>query len=135
MTKKTSLTNHTIEDLNKLAADKREELRALRFSVAGSKNRNVKQGSTLRKEIARALTELNNERHKYMETKTVHKKTFRGTVVSDKMQDTAVVSVSRYVKHPKYKKYMKITKKYHAHNPGNRAKRGDGHHPLMPPAL
>ena len=54
-----------------------------------------------------------------------HKKTLRGTVVSDKMTDTAVVAVNRYVKHPKYKKYMKITKKYHAHNPGNRAKAGE----------
>ena len=53
------------------------------------------------------------------------KKTLRGTVVSDKMQDTAVVAVLRYVKHPKYKKYMKITKKYHAHNPGNKAKTGE----------
>ncbi len=56
---------------------------------------------------------------------TVNKKTLRGVVTSDKMQDTAVVTVSRYVKHPKYKKYMKITKKYHAHNPGNRAKAGE----------
>jgi small subunit ribosomal protein S17 len=60
-----------------------------------------------------------------METNSVHKKTLRGVVVSDKMQDTAVVSVNRYVKHPKYKKYMKITKKYHAHNPGNKAKAGE----------
>ncbi len=62
-----------------------------------------------------------------METKDkiVHKKILRGTVVSDKMTDTAVVAVSRYVKHPKYKKYMKITKRYHAHNPGNRAKEGE----------
>jgi small subunit ribosomal protein S17 len=60
-----------------------------------------------------------------METKTVHKKTLQGKVVSDKMQNTAVVAVNRYVKHPKYKKYMKITKKYHAHNPGNIAKEGD----------
>ena len=60
-----------------------------------------------------------------METKTTNRKTLRGTVVSDKMQDTAVVAVLRYVKHPKYKKYMKQTKRYHAHNPGNRAKEGD----------
>ena len=60
-----------------------------------------------------------------METKTVHKKTLQGKVVSDKMQNTVVVAVNRYVKHPKYKKYMKITKKYHAHNPGNVAKDGD----------
>ncbi len=57
--------------------------------------------------------------------KVVHKKTLRGTVTSAKMQDTAVVSVMRYVKHPKYKKYMKITKKFHAHNPGNKAKEGE----------
>ncbi len=60
-----------------------------------------------------------------METKTTQKKEFRGTVVSDKMTDTAVVAVSRYVKHPKYKKYMKKTAKFSAHNPGNRAKEGD----------
>jgi small subunit ribosomal protein S17 len=57
--------------------------------------------------------------------KTAHKKTLRGVVVSDKMQDTVVVAVERYVKHPKYKKYMKQTKRYHAHNPGNRAKAGE----------
>lgn len=60
-----------------------------------------------------------------METTTVHKKTLRGTVVSAKMQNTAIVAVSRYVKHPKYKKYMKQTKRYHAHNPGNRAAEGE----------
>lgn len=58
MAKKTSLVNHSIEDLKRLVSDKREELRALRFSVAGSKNRNVKLGRTLRKEVARALTAL-----------------------------------------------------------------------------
>ena len=57
--------------------------------------------------------------------KTTQKKELRGTVVSDKMQDTAVVAVSRYVKHPKYKKYMKKTQKFSVHNPGNKAKEGD----------
>jgi len=56
MAKKQSLTNHSVEDLQKLVAEKREALRHLRFAVAGSKNRNVKQAATLRKEIARALT-------------------------------------------------------------------------------
>ena len=37
---------------------------------------------------------------------------FRGTVVSTKMKDTIAVSVTRYVKHPKYKKYQTRTKKY-----------------------
>ncbi len=57
MAKKLDLKNHSAEELTKLANDKREELRALRFNVAGSKNRDVKQVSKLRKEIARALTQ------------------------------------------------------------------------------
>jgi small subunit ribosomal protein S17 len=60
-----------------------------------------------------------------METKAVQKKTLRGKVVSDKMTDTAVVEVSRFIKHAKYKKYMKTTKRYKAHNPGNKAKEGE----------
>ena len=59
MAKRETFTNHTKEELEKFVVDKREELRTLRFSVAGSKNRNVKLARTLRKEIARALTVLN----------------------------------------------------------------------------
>ncbi len=58
MTKKTTLKKHTPQDIQTLVAAKREELRTLRFSVAGSKNRNVKLARTLRKTIARGLTEL-----------------------------------------------------------------------------
>jgi small subunit ribosomal protein S17 len=57
-----------------------------------------------------------------METK---RKEFKGVVVSDKMQDSAVVAVSRFVKHPKYKKYLKKTSRFTVHNPGNKAKEGD----------
>lgn len=57
-----------------------------------------------------------------METK---RKEFTGVVVSDKMAESAVVAVSRYVKHPKYKKYLKKTSKFTVHNPGNVAKEGD----------
>ena len=41
------------------------------------------------------------------------------------MKDTATVAVSRYVKHPKYKKYQTRTKKYLAHDPGNTVQVGD----------
>ena len=49
----------------------------------------------------------------------------RGVVVSDKMQDTVVVAVTRYVKHPKYGKYQKIVKRYHAHDAGNTKEVGE----------
>lgn len=48
-----------------------------------------------------------------------------GVVVSDKMDKTVVVKVARLVKHPKYRKFMKITKKFKAHDPENKAKVGD----------
>ncbi|OGG60946.1 30S ribosomal protein S17 [Candidatus Kaiserbacteria bacterium RIFCSPHIGHO2_02_FULL_49_16] len=41
------------------------------------------------------------------------------------MKDTVTVQVDRYVKHPKYKKYMKRSKKFLVHNPGNTAVIGE----------
>lgn len=52
-------------------------------------------------------------------------KVLSGVVTSDKMDKTAVVSVQRYVKHPKYGKYQKISKKIKAHDENNTAKIGD----------
>jgi small subunit ribosomal protein S17 len=60
-----------------------------------------------------------------METKTKNKKTLSGIVVSDKMNKTVVVSVTRFVKHPKYKKYIKISKNYKAHDENNTHKVGE----------
>ncbi len=48
-----------------------------------------------------------------------------GKVVASKMQDTITVAVERYVKHPKYKKYLRRTKKYLVHDAGNTAQIGD----------
>lgn len=52
-------------------------------------------------------------------------KQFNGTVVKTAMKDTATVLVERYVMHPKYKKYLRLGKKYLVHDPGNTAKVGD----------
>jgi small subunit ribosomal protein S17 len=41
------------------------------------------------------------------------------------MKDTITVAVERYVKHPKYKKYLRRTKKYLVHDAGNTAAMGD----------
>jgi small subunit ribosomal protein S17 len=51
-------------------------------------------------------------------------KVLKGTVVASKMQDTCTVAVERYVKHPKYKKFMRRTKKFLVHDAGNTAKVG-----------
>jgi small subunit ribosomal protein S17 len=48
-----------------------------------------------------------------------------GVVTSDKMDKTIVVSIERQIRHPVYKKVMRRTKKYKAHDEGNTAKEGD----------
>jgi len=49
----------------------------------------------------------------------------KGVVVSDKMQKTIVVSVIRLKKHPKYKKYFKVTRRFKAHDENNEYHVGD----------
>ncbi|BBO85551.1 30S ribosomal protein S17 [Desulfosarcina ovata subsp. sediminis] len=48
-----------------------------------------------------------------------------GTVVSDKMDKTAVVQVERLVKHPLYKKYIRRRNKFAAHDKDNHCNIGD----------
>ena len=48
-----------------------------------------------------------------------------GVVVSDKMDKTIVVAVKDSVQHPLYKKIMKRTKKFKAHDENNEAGIGD----------
>jgi len=58
-------------------------------------------------------------------TTQVKGRVLRGRVVSTKMQDTIAVIVDRYVKHPKYKKFQKRSKKFLVHDAGNTAAEGD----------
>ena len=53
------------------------------------------------------------------------RRAIEGTVTSDKMAKTITVLVERTYKHPKYKKYVRKQKKYHAHDEEGRAKIGD----------
>jgi len=49
----------------------------------------------------------------------------QGIIVSDKMNKTRVVAVTRFKKHPRYLKYYKVTKKFKAHDEKNEYKLGD----------
>jgi small subunit ribosomal protein S17 len=60
-----------------------------------------------------------------MEKKLTKAKVLSGTVVSNKMKDTVVVQVERYVKHPKYEKFIKRSKKFKAHDAGNTKQIGE----------
>jgi small subunit ribosomal protein S17 len=53
------------------------------------------------------------------------RKTLVGTVTSDKMNKTVVVTVERTTRHALYGKVVKVYKKYKAHDENNEAKEGD----------
>ncbi len=53
------------------------------------------------------------------------RKTRIGRVVSDKMDKTIVVAIEDSVQHPLYKKIIKRTVKFKAHDENNECKRGD----------
>jgi len=52
-------------------------------------------------------------------------RTFKGEVVSDKMNKTIVVKVTSLKKHPKYKKYYKSSKRYKVHDENEEFHVGD----------
>ncbi len=53
------------------------------------------------------------------------KRVLQGVVVSDKTDKTIVVRVERRFKHPLYGKYVRASKKYHAHDEDNACKVGE----------
>jgi len=53
------------------------------------------------------------------------KRVLMGRVVSDKMDKTVTVLVERRVMHPLYKKFIRRSKKYAAHDEANLCKEGD----------
>ena len=60
-----------------------------------------------------------------MSTERNLRKTRVGKVVSDKMDKTVVVAIVDNVKHPLYKKIIKNTKKFKAHDENNECRIGD----------
>lgn len=56
---------------------------------------------------------------------SVNRKKMIGIVVGDKMDKTVVVEVEKFLKHPKYNKYLQTKKRYKAHDEENACKIGD----------
>ena len=52
-------------------------------------------------------------------------RTLQGTVTSNSMNKTIVVTVGRRTKHPKYGKYINLSSKYHVHDEKEVSKEGD----------
>lgn len=60
-----------------------------------------------------------------MKNEIKSRQTLKGKAVRDAVAKTVVVLVERYVKHPKYQKYFRRSKKYSAHDEKNEFKTGD----------
>ncbi len=60
-----------------------------------------------------------------MDKKKPKKRRTRGVIISDKMKKTRVVLVSRLKKHPIYKKYHRVSKRFKAHDEDDKYKTGD----------
>ncbi len=60
-----------------------------------------------------------------MSTSDKTKKTVVGQVIGDKMNKTIVVSADRFMEHPRYRKYIKRSTHYKAHDELNEASEGD----------
>ena len=54
-----------------------------------------------------------------------NKKQLIGEVINSPMEKTAVIKVERRFPHPMYKKFIRKSKKYYAHDPENRCNTGD----------
>lgn len=54
-----------------------------------------------------------------------HKREIEGIVISDKMDKTIVIELKQRIKHPIFKKYYTIRKKYKAHDEKNECQIGD----------
>ena len=66
------------------------------------------------------MTDTQNDKNTAQEGKFLD-----GVVVKRAMKDTVTVQVERYVKHPKYKKFMRLNRKFLVHDVGNTAQVGD----------
>jgi small subunit ribosomal protein S17 len=61
-----------------------------------------------------------------MEAKVAtNRKKMTGVVIKDKMDKTVVIEVEKFLKHPKYHKYLKTKKRYKAHDEKNECNVGD----------
>jgi len=59
------------------------------------------------------------------DTERANRKTFQGTVVSDKMDKTRVIEVERVTRHAMYEKVQRKASRFYAHDEGNESKAGD----------
>ena len=98
----------------------------LRFQRATGQLENTSRLREARRDIARIKTIAAQKRaRRRSKGPDMPKRTLQGVVVSDKQAKTVVVRVDRRFTHPIYKKTIRRSKNYHAHDENNEFKPGD----------
>ena len=120
----------TIDQIDDEVLKLKKEHFNLRFQRATGQLENTARVREVRRDIARLKTvarksvRLNKPRRR-VERNKMPKRTLQGVVVSDKQSKTVVVRVERRFTHPLFKKTVRRSKKYYAHDEKNEFKVGD----------
>ena len=119
----------TIDQIDDEVLKLKKEQFNLRFQRATGQLENTSRVREVRRDIARLKTVAQEQALRRAEevkrTKRMPKRTLQGVVVSDKQAKTVVVRVERRFTHPLFKKTVRRTKKYYAHDENNEFKVGD----------
>ena len=119
MAKRNDLAELSMGELiDELKATKQEALN-LRFRNATGQLDNTAEIGKVRSDMTDAVEEMTET------TDRAARKVREGTVISNKMDKTAVVEVVDRVRHAKYNKFVLRTKKLHAHDEANDVNIGD----------
>ena len=121
----------TIDQIDDEVLKLKKEHFNLRFQRASGQLENTARVREVRRDIARLKTVARNKRQgpgkrgKELKRIEMPKRTLQGVVVSDKQAKTLVVRVERRFTHPLFKKTVRSSKKYYAHDEKNEYKVGD----------
>ena len=135
--KSSDLKELTADELAAKLEEARSELFNLRFQMATSQLDNTARVKTVKKDIARILTQMRANEIKSAQKASQEKedqtmsdernsrKVRQGVVVSAASDKTIVVEIKERKQHSVYKKMMNTTRKLHAHDEKNEAGVGD----------
>ena len=117
MNKKINIENKKIQDE---ILNLKKTLLNLNFQKSSGQLEKTSQIKNAKKQIARLKTKLSN-----INGEKMPKRILSGVVVSSNSNKTITVDVTRRIKHKLYKKIIRQTKKYHAHDENNEFNVGD----------
>ena len=125
MVKTKDLRAMSLDELESKLVECKKEQFNLRIQQSTGQLQNTAQLAKVRKEVAKINTLITERKKNNSGRNIMPKRILQGVVVSDKQDKTVVVSVERQVMHPVYKKFIKKSKKYAAHDENNQFKVGD----------